>query len=61
VLRAVRQLLHRFAGEHVRNVATLAGNLATASPISDLNPVWMASGARVRVFEKKIRNFFKVT
>lgn len=26
---------------------TIAGNLATASPISDLNPIWMACGAEV--------------
>jgi xanthine dehydrogenase/oxidase len=34
-----------FAGRQIRNVGTPAGNLATASPISDLNPVFVASNA----------------
>ncbi|KAK6012109.1 CO dehydrogenase flavoprotein [Ostertagia ostertagi] len=34
-------------GKHVRNVASIAGNIVTASPISDLNPIWMAAGAKV--------------
>lgn len=29
------------------NDQTVAGNIATASPISDLNPIWMVSGAKV--------------
>lgn len=47
VFRAVHDVMHWFAGKHVRNVASIAGNLVTASPISDLNPIWMASGAKV--------------
>lgn len=27
----------------IRNTASLGGNIATGSPISDLNPIWMAS------------------
>ncbi|KJH50087.1 CO dehydrogenase flavoprotein [Dictyocaulus viviparus] len=46
VFRALHKIMHWFAGKHVRNVASIAGNLVTASPISDLNPVWMASGAK---------------
>ena len=34
-----------FAGTQIRNVSALGGNIVTGSPISDLNPVWMASGA----------------
>ena len=34
-----------FAGNQVRNVACLAGNICTASPISDLNPVFVALNA----------------
>ena len=26
---------------------TIAGNIATASPISDLNPIWMCAGAEL--------------
>ncbi|CAD5220304.1 unnamed protein product [Bursaphelenchus okinawaensis] len=47
VLRSVCAMLHYFAGKHVRNMASVAGNIATASPISDLNPIWMASGTEV--------------
>lgn len=28
-------------------MASVGGNIATASPISDLNPVWIAVGAKV--------------
>ncbi|CAD6190780.1 unnamed protein product [Caenorhabditis auriculariae] len=47
VFGAIHEMLHWFAGKHVRNVASVAGNIATASPISDLNPIWMASNAKV--------------
>jgi xanthine dehydrogenase/oxidase len=54
-----------FAGNQVRNVACLAGNICTASPISDLNPVFVALNA-ILTFECKengarelpIREFF---
>ncbi|KAJ1965923.1 hypothetical protein GGI12_000444 [Dipsacomyces acuminosporus] len=42
---ALHENLKYFAGNQIRNVATIAGNIATASPISDLNPVFMATGA----------------
>jgi len=34
--------LRWFAGTPIRNVAAIGGNVANASPISDLNPVLMA-------------------
>ncbi len=43
VLEATRKQLRYFAGRQIRNVASLAGNIATASPISDMNPVLLAS------------------
>ncbi|KAJ2783497.1 hypothetical protein GGI15_002555 [Coemansia interrupta] len=46
---ALRDNLRFFAGRQIRNVATLAGNIATASPISDLSPVLMAAGAAVEL------------
>jgi xanthine dehydrogenase/oxidase len=49
VLEALRKQLRYFGGRQIRNVATLAGNIATASPISDALPVLMASGARVTI------------
>jgi len=44
-LQAMLDMLRWFASVQIRNVAVLAGNIATASPISDLNPVLMALGA----------------
>jgi xanthine dehydrogenase/oxidase len=61
-------LLHQlryFAGPQVRNVATPAGNIATASPISDLNPVFVATGTTLyaKTMEGEVaipmREFFK--
>lgn len=31
----------------VSSVASVGGNIATASPISDLNPVWIATGTKI--------------
>ncbi|TPX17122.1 uncharacterized protein E0L32_003240 [Thyridium curvatum] len=45
VFSAIHKQLKYFAGRQIRNVGTPAGNLATASPISDLNPVFMAADA----------------
>jgi xanthine dehydrogenase/oxidase len=42
---AILKQLHYFAGRQIRNVGTPAGNLATASPISDLNPVFVATNS----------------
>ncbi|KAH8812815.1 putative xanthine dehydrogenase [Xylogone sp. PMI_703] len=44
---AIYKQLKYFAGRQIRNVGTPAGNLATASPISDLNPVFLASNTTV--------------
>lgn len=41
--KAIKKQLQYFAGRQIRNVASPAGNLATASPISDLNPVFVAT------------------
>ena len=32
---------------------SVAGNIATASPISDLNPIWMAANAKVNPRQKR--------
>lgn len=48
-LEALRKQLRYFAGRQIRNVASLAGSLATASPISDSAPVLLAARARVIV------------
>lgn len=41
-LEAVLENLKWFAGTQIRNVAAFSGNLVTASPISDLNPILVA-------------------
>ena len=37
--------LCRFAGAQIRNTASVGGNIVTGSPISDSNPLYMATGA----------------
>jgi xanthine dehydrogenase/oxidase len=62
---AILKQLRYFAGRQIRNVGTPAGNLATASPISDLNPVFMATNSVVvaksleNVTEIPMSGFFK--
>ncbi|KAL8915107.1 MAG: hypothetical protein Q9171_000410 [Xanthocarpia ochracea] len=53
--RAIHHQIRHFAGRQIRNVGTSAGNIATASPISDLNPVFVATNTVVvaRSWEKE--------
>ena len=43
----IRDMLRWFASTQIRNVACLGGNLVTASPISDMNPMLAALGAKL--------------
>ncbi|AWO95494.1 putative xanthine dehydrogenase/oxidase [Scophthalmus maximus] len=52
VFLAVLEQLRWFAGQQIRNVAAVGGNIMTASPISDLNPVFMAVGCKLTVMDK---------
>lgn len=52
-IRAMLAQIKLFAGNQIRNSACLAGNIVTASPISDLNPVWVALGAVLTVSSAK--------
>ncbi|KAL1215699.1 Xanthine dehydrogenase 1 [Cardamine amara subsp. amara] len=47
--KAFIEQLKWFAGTQIRNAACIGGNICTASPISDLNPLWMASRAEFRI------------
>ncbi|KAH8273140.1 hypothetical protein KR018_006412 [Drosophila ironensis] len=49
MFRCAVDMLHYFAGKQIRNVACLGGNIMTGSPISDMNPVLSAAGARLDV------------
>ncbi|OVA19419.1 Aldehyde oxidase/xanthine dehydrogenase [Macleaya cordata] len=49
--RAFIEQIKWFAGKQIRNVASVGGNICTASPISDLNPLWMAAGAKFQVID----------
>jgi xanthine dehydrogenase/oxidase len=42
---AILTQLRWFAGTQIRNTACVGGNVCTASPISDLNPVFLAAGS----------------
>ncbi|KAI5102079.1 xanthine dehydrogenase/oxidase, partial [Silurus meridionalis] len=53
VFRAVLEQLHWFAGQQIRNVAAIGGNIMTASPISDLNPVFIAVGSKLTLMSKE--------
>eukprot|EP00126_Sphaerothecum_destruens_P011311 Sdes_comp20895_c0_seq2m18031 len=52
-VRAILEILHLFAGTQIRNVGAVAGNIATASPISDLNPLLMAMGSILTIRSKR--------
>ncbi|XP_056226642.1 xanthine dehydrogenase/oxidase [Seriola aureovittata] len=52
VFLAVLEQLRWFAGQQIRNVAAVGGNIMTASPISDLNPVFMAACCKLTLMDK---------
>uniref|UniRef100_A0A3Q3GIU0 Xanthine dehydrogenase/oxidase n=1 Tax=Kryptolebias marmoratus TaxID=37003 RepID=A0A3Q3GIU0_KRYMA len=52
VFLAILEQLRWFAGLQIRNVAAVGGNIMTASPISDLNPVFMAAGCKLTLMDK---------
>jgi xanthine dehydrogenase/oxidase len=43
----IHDMLRWFASTQIRNVACLGGNLVTASPISDMNPMLASMGAKL--------------
>lgn len=49
--KAILEQLRWFAGNQIKNVASIGGNICTASPISDLNPLWMASRAMFQIID----------
>ena len=63
--RSIKKAIRYFAGRQIRNVGTPAGNLATASPISDLNPVFVSTDSVLiakslgKTIEIPMNTFFK--
>ena len=53
------KILKRYGSPQIRNVATLAGNIATASPIGDCLPLLLSLNAKVVLQDfKKTKVFF---
>ncbi|KAJ9082725.1 hypothetical protein DSO57_1001796 [Entomophthora muscae] len=52
-LKAFLTNLRWFAGRQIRNFATVGGNIATGSPISDLNPIFIATQAVLTLVSRK--------
>lgn len=52
IFSAIVDMLQWFAGHQIRNVSAVGGNIATASPISDLNPLFMAAGVVLQLASK---------
>ena len=47
VFTAISKMLQYFGGKQIRNVAAIGGNIMTGSPISDLNPIFLAAGCKL--------------
>lgn len=52
-LAAIRDMLTYFASNQIRNVACIGGNIVTASPISDMNPVLCSVNAVLTLISTK--------
>eukprot|EP01088_Endostelium_zonatum_P016468 TRINITY_DN4462_c0_g1_i2.p1 TRINITY_DN4462_c0_g1~~TRINITY_DN4462_c0_g1_i2.p1 ORF type:complete len:1424 (+),score=366.72 TRINITY_DN4462_c0_g1_i2:55-4326(+) len=48
-IKALIEQLNWFSGTSIRNTACLGGNIATGSPISDVNPVLVALDAKIYI------------
>lgn len=53
IFEAITDMLHWFAGKQIRNTGTVGGNIMTGSPISDLNPIFMASSCELELISKE--------
>ncbi|XP_074065764.1 xanthine dehydrogenase/oxidase [Macrotis lagotis] len=60
VFKGVLEQLRWFAGKQVKSVASIGGNIINASPISDLNPVFMASGTKLTLVSKGTKRTVRV-
>eukprot|EP00090_Calanus_glacialis_P022255 TRINITY_DN34353_c0_g1_i1.p1 TRINITY_DN34353_c0_g1~~TRINITY_DN34353_c0_g1_i1.p1 ORF type:complete len:1353 (-),score=369.93 TRINITY_DN34353_c0_g1_i1:172-4230(-) len=53
IFHQIKEMLRWFAGKQIRNVAAIGGNIMTGSPISDLNPIFMASNCKLEIGSNK--------
>ena len=49
VLSAVVEMLRKYGGQQIRNLACIGGNLITASPIADMNPILLAARCQLNI------------
>uniref|UniRef100_A0A1B6CHR7 xanthine dehydrogenase n=1 Tax=Clastoptera arizonana TaxID=38151 RepID=A0A1B6CHR7_9HEMI len=49
LFKAIVEMLYWFAGNQIRNVSAVGGNIMTGSPISDLNPIFMAAKCQLHL------------
>ncbi|XP_074641263.1 xanthine dehydrogenase/oxidase-like isoform X2 [Tubulanus polymorphus] len=49
IFAGIVEMLRWFAGQQIRNVSAVGGNIVTASPISDLNPLFMAANCKLQL------------
>jgi xanthine dehydrogenase/oxidase len=47
--KALYSMMNWFASNHIRNVASIGGNIITASPIADLNPILLSCNAMLKI------------
>jgi xanthine dehydrogenase small subunit len=57
---ALFDMLMVFGSEQIRNLATIGGNLATASPIGDIAPILMAHNAKIILTDQKKKRMMAV-
>jgi len=53
IFQQIKEMLRWFAGKQIRNVAAIGGNIMTGSPISDLNPIFMAACSKLEIGSTK--------
>ncbi|XP_025200769.1 xanthine dehydrogenase [Melanaphis sacchari] len=53
IIKSIIEMIPWFASKQIRNVACIAGNIITGSPISDLNPIFLAARCQLKVQSKQ--------
>ncbi|XP_028905631.1 xanthine dehydrogenase/oxidase-like isoform X2 [Ornithorhynchus anatinus] len=60
VFQGILEQLRWFSGKQIKSVASIGGNIMAASPASDLNPLFMASGAQLTLVSKGKRRTIRM-